>query len=472
MNLYSFLQFVRNWWIEFFISCVAAFFFFRELGTFPSPWIDEGLFLLIARSLAEGKGYSMPVLDFYWNFPNFVTAGPLLVLPVALFIKLFGFSMVAARVPMALYLVATSTVFYLYTRRITNKIHARWATLLLVTLSAFVNTGKPVMGEIPGFFYFLLAMFCWQRGTSRKHAICTGLFFGIAIVAKLTYGLLFPALGLTWLLYVVKRNRANIEFLTIVGAVSLSVFTLWYGFTALQGNFSLEMKQYAFGHGGSTMFYPLIHHLDSFFRFQFVYFDVLLIFAAIGSYAARKKLGTMFIVFLWLFVLWNILHVLSKPFAPWYRYFLPAHLAFLPLVPMGIYSVLRQKFFVHGLLLFFIAAQAYWQYDYRGSSRTDEAFVTTNIIQESYADTQLLIVESEVYVMLPQDNPNWVFLTRAFNSRKYDVLAHLPVDRAQYDCYPILRRMSMTEQRERPDEIVPLYKRYVLEKPSGDCPTE
>lgn len=131
---------LRSWLPEAFLALIALFFFVRELGTFPAAWGDDSLFMIVAREFAEGRGYMLPLLQQEWHYPYILGIGPTLILPVALTIKLLGFSVAAARIPMVIYLIGTCLCFYFFTRRIAGKPAAFWATLLLITLSAFVNT--------------------------------------------------------------------------------------------------------------------------------------------------------------------------------------------------------------------------------------------------------------------------------------------------------------------------------------------
>src|SRR3989338_7740322 len=125
---------------------VALFFFTRELGTFPAAWADDSLFMIVA----------LPILDRPWSSPYILGVGPTLLLPVALAIKLFGFSVAIARLPMLDFLCATAFCMYIFTNHIAGRNAARWTSALLISLSAFVNTGKPVLGEVPVFFFLLL----------------------------------------------------------------------------------------------------------------------------------------------------------------------------------------------------------------------------------------------------------------------------------------------------------------------------
>jgi hypothetical protein len=70
-------------WPELGIAAIIAFFSIRELGTFPASWADEGLFIIVAKMVATGQGYALPLLDQVWSYPYFLNVGPALIYPSA-----------------------------------------------------------------------------------------------------------------------------------------------------------------------------------------------------------------------------------------------------------------------------------------------------------------------------------------------------------------------------------------------------
>ena len=176
---------------------LAGYFTFRELGTFPAAWEDDSIFMLTARMLADGKGYALPILEHIWHYPYVLGIGPTVVVPSSIFVKLFGFSVTVARIPAALYLLGSFFLMYRFTRTYIGRASAWFATALMITLSALVNTGKIVMGEVPGLFFFFTGMLAWQKAmTSKKWSVITGLLLGLSVVSKITLGIVFPALTL------------------------------------------------------------------------------------------------------------------------------------------------------------------------------------------------------------------------------------------------------------------------------------
>lgn len=453
---------------ELLLAVVALYFFVRELGTFPAPWLDDSLFLILSRSVAEGYGYTLPTLGFDWPFPNIVTAGPPLVLPSALFIYLFGYSLEAARAPMVIYLIGSSFLLYLFSKKTLGLNAARWATALLVTLSAFVNTGKPTLGEVPGFFFLLLGLLMLIRERTTRTAVLAGIALGLSAVAKLTFGLLFPGIGLAWLVALLRKEKHEAWFMFIVGTVATVIFGAWLLLTSLTGSLVQDIVTQGLG-SGSHFLYPLIHYWKEFLRFQFVYFDAIVFLAAVGTYAIRKKWNSTVLIFIWSFAIMNILHVLNVPYSPWYRYLLPAHLVLLPLVPPGAWTLLGKRIGT-ALLLFFVASQGYWQLTYQGATRGDAPYQAAVVLQRDFAEMQLIIIEPEVYAYLPRDNENWFFLSRVILRRKYNVMEYVPSDIPNYECIPALKKMSEDEQKKEEGRLIPVYERYMIVTPPAGCP--
>src|SRR5688572_26574291 len=110
---------------------LLGYFALRELGTFPASWEDDGLFMIVARNFAEGRGYMLPMLEHQWFYPYVLGIGPIVIAPSALAIKLLGFSVEAARIPMVLYLALASLGTYLLTQKLAGRTEALLATLLL-----------------------------------------------------------------------------------------------------------------------------------------------------------------------------------------------------------------------------------------------------------------------------------------------------------------------------------------------------
>ncbi len=462
------MRFLRSHLPELFIAAILLFFALRELGTFPDLWEDDSLFMIAAKSIAEGKGYGIPVLTDFWHWTYILAIGPTLLYPVAAFIWLFGFSPEAARIPMVIYLLATAVVFYLYTYKSSDRGIARWGTLLLVTFSAFVNTGKPVMGEIPGFFFLIVGLYLFDRGkNSWKWAVVSGGFLGLAVVTKLTLGLIFPAIAAAFLWSLWKRDKAECYQLLITGISAVVLFLPFMPMLGLmeQGGIQ-EVNQYGLAEGGTGLFQVLRTNPEILLRFQYLYFGFLVVAGFIGLHSDRVKISRAQKVMIATVIVLFILYFLNE--RGWYRHLLTPHLLLLPFVPVGLERVLRKRM-AAGLMIFFIAAQFWWQWDHKGARRTDEGVLAAAALEKNFSNTRMVMLQPDIFVRLPE-NPQWLFLSEEFLRRDSNRFRGLPI-RQEDHCLPIMKKLTDEEKTEYAGRTTVVHGRYFLVAAPESCKT-
>lgn len=462
------MKLVRPFLPELFIAAILLFFALRELGTFPDLWEDDSLFMIAARSIAEGKGYGIPVLTDFWHWTYILAIGPTLLYPVAAFIWLFGFSPEIARIPMVLYLLATAAVFYLYTKNSSDRSIARWGTLLLVTFSAFVNTGKPVMGEIPGFFFLLVGLSVFDKGKlSWKWAAVSGIFLGLAVVTKLTLGLVFPAIAVAFLWSLWKRDKTECYQLVITGMAAVLTFLPFMPMLGLmeQGGIQ-EVNQYGLAEGGTGLFQVLRTNPEILLRFQYLYFGMLVVAGCIGLQSDRVKISRAQKIIIVSVILLFILYFLNE--RGWYRHLLTPHLLLLPFVPVGLERVLGRRI-AAALMICFITAQFWWQWDHRGSRRTDEGVRAAEALQKNFSSTRMVMLQPDIFVRLPE-NPQWLFLSEEFLRRDSERFRGLPI-RQEDHCLPIMKKLTDEEKASYEGRLTTVYGRYYVVAPPQSCET-
>ena len=444
----------------------ALFFFTRELGTFPAAWADDSLFMIVARSIAEGKGYALPILDRTWSYPYILGVGPTLLLPVALAIKLFGFSVAVARLPMLDFLCATAFCTYIFTNHIAGRNAARWTSALLISLSAFVNTGKPVLGEVPGFFFLLLGLLTLQwKPRGSLWGSLAGICFGLAVLTKITYGLVFPAIGVAWAASALRRDRKNSFHLAIVGILAVTVYLPWRLLELLSQPGLLKDFLFLWGKNEEHAAVPfsfLLSHPTALFRIPFLVFGLFFFLGSIGFWKLRPRLSFSLQIFLPTLIALFVLYFGSSFL--WYRHLLPAHILLLPFVPAGAMA-LRVLPGV-AILLSLTIAQTWWQFDHRGASRSTEAQSVATVLTKQWQDRPLIIQQAEVYARLPE-NPRWLFLPNPL------IVARLPSPFGEFSttqqCLPVLRKVSKEERRSVAGRVEELAGRFVVMFPNI-CP--
>jgi hypothetical protein len=175
---------------------------FYNLANYPNIWWDEAIFSEAAANLVQHGRYAfteqspnqLSDLDFR------ISAGPAVILPVALAYKLFGVNLVPGRVVAGVYLVITFLALFLGARRLWGP-----GTALLAVALAFLGTdvfywGRSVLGDIPALGLFLCSTYCLIRGFESRALqplFWGGIFIGLAFNAKEFYALAFlPPLAL------------------------------------------------------------------------------------------------------------------------------------------------------------------------------------------------------------------------------------------------------------------------------------
>ena len=167
---------------------------FYNLANYPTIWWDEAIFSEAAANLVQHGRYAFTVqspnqlVDFDFR----ISAGPAVILPVALAYKLFGVSLLSGRLVAGAYLVLTFLALFLGARRLWGPV-----TALLAVALAFLGTdvfywGRSVLGDIPALGLFLCATCFLIRGLESRSLwplFWGGIFVGLAFNAKEFYGL-------------------------------------------------------------------------------------------------------------------------------------------------------------------------------------------------------------------------------------------------------------------------------------------
>lgn len=434
----------QQWLPELGLGLLAVFFVYRELGTFPGSWLDEGLFIMTAKNFAAGKGYGIPLLDQIWFYPYFLAIGPTVIGPVALSIKLFGLSVAAARLPMTLYILATCVTLYAFTKHITGRFTARWALLLLITLSAFINTGKPVLGEVPAFFYLLLGLLCWERmGRPTMRGILSGIAVGLAIVTKITFVIALPAIALVFLFSVVRRRWKDAWSAALCGIIAAAVYLPWRLLELSHtpaGGLGEEIQKFVFGGGEIPMLYVLRENWQVLIRLPFLTFCIVALLGFTGLWSARPQMRQSTKILVTATVALFTLYYLNS--YGWYRHLLPAHLLLIPFVPAGMMVLLVERRMAMLGLAAFAALQGTWQLTHFGSGYGTALAETVRVVKEEYAETDLLIEQAEVFAQLPE-NPHWFFLVRDRVSPSMPEMFMNPTGKLR--CFKRLRKLNDEE---------------------------
>ena len=187
----------RRPWLLVFGALLLYFFVFHNLTRFPAPWFDEGSHLHVPKTLVKYGEYADISSEGFRYYGPTIGVGPTVMLPIAAMFKVFGVGLLQARLVMALYLLAAMYTFYRLTEHVAGKSVA-WVALALMLSSRsvlFLEYGRQLLGEVPGFFFLVLALYMWfskWNENDNKRLVLIGLFFGLAMITKYQY-LLFLA---------------------------------------------------------------------------------------------------------------------------------------------------------------------------------------------------------------------------------------------------------------------------------------
>jgi hypothetical protein len=175
---------------------------FYNLANYPTIWWDEAIFSETAANLVQHDRYAFTLQspDQLKDLDFRISAGPAVILPVALAYKLLGVSLTSGRLVAGAFLVLTFLALFLGVRRLWGPV-----TALLAVALAFLGTdvlywGRSVLGDIPALGLFLCATYYLSRaleGRALWPLVLGGIFLGLAFDAKEFYGLAFlPPLAL------------------------------------------------------------------------------------------------------------------------------------------------------------------------------------------------------------------------------------------------------------------------------------
>ena len=183
-------------WPALLLAAAVFWVSFYNLANYPQLWWDEAIFSETAANVVQHGRYAFTVetpnqlsdLDYR------ITAGPTIILPVALSYRLLGVGLVQGRLVAGLYLAFAFLALFLCSRLLFGTPAALLAVLLVLTGTDVINWGRAVLGDVPALGLFLFGTWLITRSLeedSFTFLFLGGLFLGLAFDAKEFYGLAF-----------------------------------------------------------------------------------------------------------------------------------------------------------------------------------------------------------------------------------------------------------------------------------------
>lgn len=315
----------------------------------PATWFDEGINLGVARNWVERGVYSLPVgpTDVVAERQFLITTNYPVLLPVAVALKIFGFNVTAARLPMVLFLWAFVWLAYLVVKKNFGASAAWVSVALIISFLPFYGNGKAVLGEVPGLVYFLAGLLALPEDWKPRRLLAAGLFFGLAAATKPLFLIVGLALFIGEATTFRSEQKVLGKRLVCLGAGALVPLLLWlysvlpsWSVSGLRSTTGFYANSYAAGSFVHTI-------LTNFTRFVSevtpVHFTMLAVVSAVGLYKLWRKEGKVpeALIIMGTFILVNVAWYLKTP--GWYRYFFTAHLLLWLFFPAALFRLLRPR---------------------------------------------------------------------------------------------------------------------------------
>lgn len=341
------------------VVCLSVY----HLQDSPRTWFDEGIYLSLAKNVAQHGVYGMFSTPSTIIPTDAITVGYPVIFPLAALLYIFGSSMLVARLFAITWIFALLVVVYRY---VSEKVNAKAGLLSIAFLAVFsplYGNGKNVLGEVPGLVFVFVSVWAYERlctSSRLRYAVISG---SAAALAAATKPIFLPFLAFFGLYTVIAWYRRAItwqQFGSMWGSGVL-FFGLW-----IVTQFS-RATDVAFVWAHYTNPYnvsdPWSHALSNAWLFvtDFSPAHVLFVFilSIISLWMYRRKLGTLAPLFL--FATLVLVNFLKSP--PWYRYFFVAHVILI-VVSSVVWEYVITRFRYRqvgiGVLSVFVGLQLYY----------------------------------------------------------------------------------------------------------------
>ncbi len=223
---------------EKFLFCllVLIFIIFLPFGVFLSPWggfHSEGINLQLPKNLARHGIYATLTTRGFDEFTYRVSAGPGILIPIAIVFKIFGISNYHSRILYAVFIVLTAIVFYYVARNL----YGRKVSLLALLLFVFQNGAfSGIMGAdayTPALFYFLVGAVFWFKSIETKwniYLIMSGLFWGLSFQTQWLFLFAIFAVIVTCIILSLSKKGLGSKYYLIPSCMVFLVTMAWFIF--------------------------------------------------------------------------------------------------------------------------------------------------------------------------------------------------------------------------------------------------
>lgn len=209
---------------------------------------DGAIIAQVAKNFAEKLQYKTD----YWNEKfNISAIGATVIMPVALFFKIFGRTFESGLLVNAIYMVLLfcTVIYYLkYCLKLNDFFICLWAVIFYSTNKLF-EYGFGLYGEIPMIFYFIAGLVFLHKyfeAKQRKYIFAAGLFLGLGFLTKFVFLIILPGLLLALAFDFFMKSTGKTRKLTGDYPVFLFAFILPNFLFELYKLFSIGIKKFIF----------------------------------------------------------------------------------------------------------------------------------------------------------------------------------------------------------------------------------
>lgn len=183
--------------------CILFIFCFYYSSVLPLNF-DEAYNLQVPIKLVTELRY-----DTFYHTRNFdaitsITTGPTVLLPVALFFKIFGIGILQARIVPVIFFYALIVIFYMQSLYyFHNRIYGLALVLLILSVGQ-IEIAFYVLGEIASLFFLISGLAIWNADNRYKYL--SFVIMGLSVVTKLYFILSIIPLLITLILSNSENN--------------------------------------------------------------------------------------------------------------------------------------------------------------------------------------------------------------------------------------------------------------------------
>ena len=190
---------IKRAWAEVGLTALCLFLFFWRLGSIPLIDYDEALYVTCARQMVVSEDWITPRLNTRQPERPGITAIPFFEKPILVYwstagaMRIFGFRLWAARLPVALASLLTTLLVYFAGKRWFTRRAGLLAALVYATAPMTLLDARQMTTDALLVLWLTGALLCFQQ-SQKKYAPLFWLFCALAVLTKGAVGLLLPFL--------------------------------------------------------------------------------------------------------------------------------------------------------------------------------------------------------------------------------------------------------------------------------------